>query len=84
MKLSDMPDESQKYPTGDIIRILSNLPDFLRESMMRSRLQELCAKDSKTQEEFALIESICCSRTNLSAESVLVVKYVVEALHRIS
>ena len=35
MKLSDMPDESQKYPTGDIIRILSNLPDFLRESMMR-------------------------------------------------
>ena len=56
MKLSDMPDESQKYPTGDIIRILSNLPDFLRESMMRSRLQELCAKDSKTQEEF--IDSI--------------------------
>ena len=56
MKLSDMPDESQKYPSGDIIRILSNLPDFLRESMMRSRLQELCAKDSKTQEEF--IDSI--------------------------
>ena len=56
MKLSDMPDESQKYPTGDIIRILSNLPDFLRESMMRNRLQELCAKDSKKQEEF--IDSI--------------------------
>ena len=52
MKLSNMPDESQKYPTGDIIRILSNLPDFLRESMMRSRLKELCAKDSNTQEEF--------------------------------
>lgn len=51
-----MPDESQKYPTEDIIRILSNLPDFLRESMMRSRLHELCAKDSKTQDEF--IDSI--------------------------
>jgi|SRR5918996_1809926 hypothetical protein len=47
-----MPDELQKYPTEDIIRILSNLPDFLRESMMRSRLQELCAKDSKAQDEF--------------------------------
>ncbi len=51
-----MPDESQKYPTEDIIRILSNLPDFLRESMMRSRLHELCAKDSKTHDEF--IDSI--------------------------
>ena len=56
LKLSDMFDESQKYPTEDIIRILSNLPDFLRESMMRSRLQELCAKDSKTRDEF--IDSI--------------------------
>ena len=47
-----MPDELQKYPTEDIIRILSNLPDFLRESMMRSRLQELCAKDQINQDEF--------------------------------
>ena len=51
-----MSDESQKYPTEDIIRILSNLPDFLRGSMMRSRLQELCANDSKTRDEF--IDSI--------------------------
>ena len=56
LKLSDMSDESQKYPTEDIIRILSNLPDFLRGSMMRSRLQELCANDSKTRDEF--IDSI--------------------------
>ena len=54
--MSDMSDESQKYPTEDIIRILSNLPDFLRGSMMRSRLQELCANDSKTRDEF--IDSI--------------------------
>ena len=54
--IKDMPDELQEYPTEDIIRILSNLPDFLRESMMRSRLHELCAKDSKTQDEF--IDSI--------------------------
>ena len=47
-----MPDELQKYPIEDIIRILSNFPDFLRESMMRSRLHELSAKDSKTQDEF--------------------------------
>ena len=68
MKLSDMPDESQKYPTGDIIRILSNLPDFLRESMMRSRLQELCAKDSKTQDEF--IDSILDGLSSADKETL--------------
>jgi hypothetical protein len=47
-----MPDELQKYPTEDIIRILSNLPDFLRESMMKSKLMELCAKDQKSQNEY--------------------------------
>lgn len=55
-KVKDMPDELQKYPTEDIIRILSNLPDFLRESMMRSRLKELCTKDPEAQNEF--IDSI--------------------------
>ncbi|MGA7368194.1 MAG: hypothetical protein WBX01_03630 [Nitrososphaeraceae archaeon] len=47
-----MSDESEKYPTKDIIRILSNLPDFLRESMMKSRLKELITKDPKAQNEF--------------------------------
>ena len=51
-----MHDELQQYPTENIILILSKLPEFLRESMMRSRLQGLCAKDSKAREEF--IESI--------------------------
>jgi hypothetical protein len=44
------------YPTENIVLILSKLPEFLRESMMRSRLQEFCAKDSKAREEF--IDSI--------------------------
>ena len=51
-EINDMPDELQKYPTEDIIRILSNLPDFLRESMMKSKLTELCAKDPKSQNEY--------------------------------
>jgi hypothetical protein len=51
-----MPDDSKQYHTEDIILILSKLPEFLRKSMMRSRLQEFCAKDSKTREEF--IDSI--------------------------
>ena len=51
-----MHDELQQYPTENIVLILSKLPEFLRESIMRSRLQELCAKDSKTREEF--IDSI--------------------------
>jgi len=63
-----MSDESQKYPTEDIIRILSNLPDFLRESMMRSRMQELCVKDSKTQKEF--IDSILEGLYSADSESL--------------
>jgi hypothetical protein len=51
-----MHDELQQYPTENIVLILSKLPEFLRESMMRSRLQEICAKDSKEREEF--IDSI--------------------------
>ena len=52
----NMPEDSKQYHTGDIILILSKLPEFLRKSMMRSRLQEFCTKDSKTREEF--IDSI--------------------------
>jgi len=63
-----MPDELQEYPTEDIIRILSNLPDFLRESMMRSRLHELCAKDSKTQDEF--IDSILDGLSSADKETL--------------
>jgi intein/homing endonuclease len=63
-----MPDELQKYPTEDIIRILSKLPDFLRESMMNSRLQELCAKDSKTQDEF--IDSILDGLSSADKETL--------------
>jgi hypothetical protein len=51
-----MPEDLKQYHTEDIILILSQLPEFLRKSMMRSRLQEFCAKDSKTREEF--IDSI--------------------------
>ena len=47
-----MHDELQQYPTENIVLILSKLPEFLRESMMKSRLQDLCAKDSKAREEF--------------------------------
>ena len=39
-----MPDELQQYHTENIILILSRLPEFLRESMMRSRLQDLCQR----------------------------------------
>jgi hypothetical protein len=66
--IKDMPDELQKYPTEDIIRILSKLPDFLRESMMNSRLQELCAKDSKTQDEF--IDSILDGLSSADKETL--------------
>jgi hypothetical protein len=52
----NMPDDSKQYHTEDIILILSKLPEFLRKSMMRSRLQEFCTKDSTTREEF--IDSI--------------------------
>jgi hypothetical protein len=51
-----MHDDLQQYPTENIVLILSKLPEFLRESMMRSRLQDLCGKDLKAQEEF--IDSI--------------------------
>jgi hypothetical protein len=51
-----MPDDLKEYHTEDIILTLSQLPEFLRKSMMRSRLQEFCAKDSETREEF--IDSI--------------------------
>jgi hypothetical protein len=51
-----MPDGLEQYPTKNIVLILSKLPEFLRESMMRSRLEELAAMDSKTREEF--IDSI--------------------------
>jgi hypothetical protein len=51
-----MNDDLQKYPSENIVLILSKLPEFLRESMMRSRLQDLCAKDLNAQEEF--IDSI--------------------------
>jgi hypothetical protein len=47
-----MHDELQQYPTENIVLILSKLPKYLRESMMKSRLQDLCAKDSKAREEF--------------------------------
>jgi hypothetical protein len=50
------PDDSKQYHTEDIILILSKLPEFLRKSMMRGRLQEFCAKDSNTREE--IIDSI--------------------------
>jgi hypothetical protein len=50
------PDDSKQYHTEDIILILSMLPEFLGKSMMRGRLQEFCAKDSNTREEF--IDSI--------------------------
>ena len=56
LEFKNMSGESEKYPTEDIIRILSNLPDFLRESMMKSRLKELSTKDPKAQNEF--IDSI--------------------------
>lgn len=51
-----MHDDLQQYPTENIVLILSKLPEFLRESMIRSRLQDLCGKDLKAQEEF--IDSI--------------------------
>jgi hypothetical protein len=51
-----MPDDLKQYHTENIILILSQLPEFLRKSMMRSRLQEFCAQDSRTREEF--IDSI--------------------------
>lgn len=47
-----MHDELQQYPTENIVLILSKIPEFLGESMMRSRLQELCAKDPSAREEF--------------------------------
>lgn len=50
------PDDSKQYHTEDIILILSKLPEFLRKSMMRGRLQEFYAKDSNAREEF--IDSI--------------------------
>lgn len=63
-----MLDELQQYPTEDIILILSKLPEFLRESMMRSRLQQLCAKDSKTREVF--IDSILGGLSSVEKNSL--------------
>src|SRR4030095_10683914 len=48
-----MHDDLQQYPTENIVLILSKLPEFLRESMIRSRLT---GKDLIAQEEF--IDSI--------------------------
>jgi hypothetical protein len=42
--------------TQDIIIILSKLPEFLRESMMKSRLQELCTCSPEARGE--IIDSI--------------------------
>lgn len=63
-----MPDELQQYHTENIILILSKLPEFLRESMMKSRLQQLCAMDSKTREEF--INSILGSLSSVEKDSL--------------
>jgi hypothetical protein len=64
-----MHDELQQYPTENIVLILSKLPEFLRESMMRSRLQELCAKDSKAREEF--IDSILMGLSLAEKDSLM-------------
>jgi hypothetical protein len=56
-----MPDKFQQYPTENIVLILSKLPEFLRESMIRSRLEELTSMDLKTREEF--IQSILIGLT---------------------
>ena len=63
-----MPDDLKQYHTEDIILILSQLPEFLRKSMMRSRLQEFCAKDSKTREEF--IDSILYGLSTADKDSL--------------
>jgi hypothetical protein len=62
----NMSDEPQH--TQDIISILSKLPEFLRESMMRSRLQELCAGDSETREE--IIDSILAGLDSADTDSL--------------
>lgn len=64
-----MHDELQQYPTENIVLILSKLPEFLRESMMKSRLQDLCAKDSKAREEF--IDSILIGLTLAEKDSLM-------------
>lgn len=63
-----MPDELQQYPTEDIILILSKLPEFLRKSMMRSKLIELCAKDSNSREE--LIDPIMDGLSSADTDSL--------------
>jgi hypothetical protein len=63
-----MPDDLKQYHTEDIILILSQLPEFLRKSMVRSRLQEFCAKDSKTREEF--IDSILYGLSTADKDSL--------------
>jgi hypothetical protein len=64
----NMPDGLQQYPTENVVLILSKLPEFLRESMIRSRLEELTSMDSKTREEF--IDSILIGLT-LAEEDAL-------------
>jgi hypothetical protein len=64
-----MHDEMQQYPTENIVLILSKLPEFLRESMMKSRLQDLCAKDSKAREEF--IDSILIGLSLAEKDSLM-------------
>src|SRR5919106_1195709 len=64
-----MHDEMQQYPTENIVLILSKLPEFLRESMMKSRLQDLCAKDSKAREAF--IDSILIGLSLAEKDSLM-------------
>jgi hypothetical protein len=64
-----MHDELQQYPTENIVLILSKLPEFLRESMMKSRLQDLCAKDSMAREEF--IDSVLIGLSLAEKDSLM-------------
>jgi hypothetical protein len=59
---------SKPQNTQDIIIILSKLPEFLRESMMKSRLQELCASNREAREE--IIDSILAGMTTDDIESL--------------
>ena len=48
-----MQDDSQEYPTENIVLILSKLPEFLRESMMKSQVQKLCSMNLTEREKIA-------------------------------
>jgi hypothetical protein len=66
MKYRAMSNEPQN--TQDIIIILSKLPEFLRESMMRSRLQELCACNREARDE--IIDSILAGMASADIKSL--------------